>query len=289
MRRLVLVLVLLLAAAACAPAGEGDDRLRVVASFYPIAEAAERIGGDRVDVVNLTPAGAEPHDVELDTRSLDRVEDAALVLFLGGGFQPAVEEAAARAQNAVDLLRGVDLLPGETADPHVWLDPARFSVMAGRIGDALAAADPDGADGYAQRTREYRAELAALDADLRRGLARCERRLIVTSHAAFAYLADRYDLEQRAVSGISPEAEPDARRVSELIELVEREGVTTVYAETLASPRVARALARETGARMGVLDPLEGLSPEQVRDGADYASVMRGNLASLRDGLGCGS
>ena len=288
MRRLPLALALALGLLAGACNGDerggGGDGVRVVAGFYPLAEAARRVGGDRVAVDNLTPAGAEPHDIELSPRQVDRLEDADLVLYLGGGFQPPVETVARRRGD-----RGVDLLAGLASgdDPHVWLDPTRMAAVVDRVQEALARVDPAGAAGYRSRADALRADLAALDAELSAGLADCPRRLLVTSHAAFGYLAARYGLEQEAVSGLSPEAEPDPRRLAQLADLVRSRGVTTVFTETLVAPDVAETLAREAGATTAVLDPLESLSEEAAAGGADYFSVMRDNLRALRAALGC--
>lgn len=291
--RLLLVLILLVGlvglVAGCGGGGDdgggggsGDGRLSVVASFYPLEDAARGVGGDRVDVANLTPAGVEPHDIELNPRQLDRVADADLVLYLGGGFQPAVEEAVGRASRAVDVGDGLE--GADPTDPHVWLDPVLFAQVVDRIEAALVAVDPAGGDGYRARGADYRRRLEELDAEVRTGLEDCDRRTIVTSHEAFGYVARRYGLEQVSISGLSPDAEPDPRRLAELADLVTREGVTTVFTEELVSPRVAETLARETGVKTAVLDTIEGGSDDGEED---YFARMGQNLAALRTALGC--
>lgn len=271
-----------------APAG---GRLEVVAGFYPLAEAAVRVGGDAVEVANLTPAGTEPHDLELTSRQRDRLEDADLVLYLGQGFQPAVEEAAAKAGAAVDLLADLPLVEGEEdeegLDPHVWLDPELMIRLVDGVERALARLDPGRAGAFAERAGAYRSELRALADDYRSGLAACQRRVLVTSHTAFGYLARRHGLEQEALAGISPESEPSPARLSEVVDLIEAKGVTTVFTETLVPPRVAEALAREAGVEVAVLNPLEGLTEEEASRGETYVSVMRENLAVLGRGLDC--
>jgi zinc transport system substrate-binding protein len=296
-----------LLAAACGsdePAQDGGgDPIRVVASFYPLAEAALSVGGEGVAVENLTPPGVEPHDMELAPQDLETIQSADLVVILGGGFQPAVEEAVVDAQGAVfDALEGVDTLPPPeegheeeeghdeeelTADPHIWLDPARFAEMVERLANALSEVSPDDAESFSTGAEAYLAELDALDGEFRDGLATCERNLLVVNHAAFGYLAQAYGLEQVSISGVSPEAEPDPEHLAELAELVEIEGVTTIFTEELASPEVAETLAAEAGIDTAVLNPLEGLTPDQVEAGEDYISVMRTNLEALRTGLGC--
>ena len=277
--RIVLILVLLapLAVTGCGgEAGAEDGRTEVVAGFYPLAFAAQEIGGDRADVANLTPAGAEPHDVELSVRDVERVRSADVVLFLGDGFQPSLEEAAESANGeAIDLLAGLDRREG---DPHVWLDPVRFAAVAERIGAALGAESS---------ARELASRLRELDDELRTGLTDCERREVVTAHDAFAYLGERYDLDLIPIAGISPEVEPSARDLEVVADLVRASGATTVFVEPLLSPEVGETVARETGAGTAVLDPLEGLTEEALDRGEDYFSVMRANLAALREGLEC--
>ena len=268
------------------PADEaGGDRLTVVASFYPLAEAAERVGGDRVEVTNLTPPGVEPHDLELTPDTLQVIATGDLVVYVGGGFQPAIEEAIVQAGGSViDVLDGLDALAG---DPHVWLNPIRYADVVRRVADALAEVSPSDASGFTARSDEFVADLEVLDDAFADGLASCESRVLVVSHEAFGYLADAYGLEQEAITGVSPEAEPDPRRLAELHDLVEAEGVTTIFSEELVSPAVAETLAAEAGVMTAVLNPLEGLTSEQEAAGADYLSVMRDNLEELRDGLRC--
>ena len=261
----------------------------MVAGFYPLAEAAARVGSDRVAVTNLTRAGAEPHDLELRSSDIDRIEDAAVVLYLGRGFQPAVEEAAQRADGeVVDLLAPESgVVEGRTEDPHVWLDPQLMARIAERVRTALVAADPVGRGTYDANAAAYRAEIDGVDAAFRQGLAECDRRVIVTSHHAFGHLARRYGLTQEAITGLSPESEPDPERLSELAAKVRSGGVTTVFYETLVSPRVAQTLARETGTTTAVLDPIEGLSEEEQAEGRTWAAAMTDNLSALRTALGC--
>lgn len=262
--------------------GAGGGKVSAVASFYPLVDAARGVGGDRVGVANLTPAGVEPHDIELNPRQLDRMAAADLVVYLGGGFQPAVEDAVRRARRTVDVRTGLpDLVEG---DPHVWLDPVLFGQVVGTIEAALVEADPPAADGYHARADAYRRRLDELDAEFKAGLATCEERTIVTSHEAFGYLARRYGLEQLAISGLSPDAEPDPRHLAELSDLVKSRGVTTIFTEELVSPKVAETLARETGVKTAVLNTIEGLKKGSSED---YFSLMRENLATLRTALRC--
>ena len=284
MRALLATLVLVLVLGTGCAGDDPDQRPTVVAAFYPLAWAAEQIGGDSIDVVNLTPPGAEPHDVELTPRDVEKIQNADLVLYLGSGFQPALEHAVeGRSGPSLDLLDGQKLLTGADEeqgayDPHVWLDPSRFAAMVTLIGAQLHR-EPAAA--------RLVAKLEALDSELADGLAHCRRHEIVTSHAAFGYLAKRYGLKQLALTGLSPEAEPSPRDLEALVDEVRRTDATTVFFETLVSSKLAETVAREAGAKTAVLDPLEGLTEDEVAAGADYFSVMRANLATLRAALQC--
>jgi zinc transport system substrate-binding protein len=289
--------------AACGGVSAEDEPgdLVVVASFYPLAEAARRVGGPDVTVHNLTPPGVEPHDLELAPDDLELLLTADVVLYVGAGFQPAVEDAIADVEGrAVDALEGIRTLEPEgggeehegeaaeiTADPHVWLDPILYAEIVGRVADVFADVSPQRADAVRANAQAFEADLRSLDEEFTAGLEDCDGSALVVNHAAFGYLAAAYGLEQRPISGISPEAEVDPAHLAELRDLVEREGITTIFTEELASPEVAETLAAEGGVRTDVLNPLEGLTEEQVDAGEDYLSVMRQNLLALRDGLGC--
>jgi zinc transport system substrate-binding protein len=298
MRRALAAVLAMFLAVACGGGGGGegaDGRLRVVAAFYPLYEAAQRVGADHVEASNLTPAGSEPHDLELNSGQVDRIEDAAVVLFLGRGFQPALEKAAERAKGTkVDVLAGLgDLRPGGTGDdalevdPHVWLDPLRQKAIVGQVTAALATADPANRTAYEANGAAYSRELDELDAAFTQGLAQCDRRVLVTAHSAFGYLAGRYGLTQEAIAGLEPESEPTPQRLADLTAKVRSSGTTTIFYETLVSPKVAESLAREAGVRTAVLDPLEGLTEEEQQAGRTYVSAMRENLAAIRSALGC--
>ncbi|MBM2823206.1 MAG: hypothetical protein HW413_1952 [Thermoleophilia bacterium] len=270
--RLLTILIAAASLVGCAGTDEPDDRQTVVAGFYPLAWAAERIGGADFRVVNLTPAGVEPHDLELSPRDVAAIRDAHFVVYVGGGFQPALEDAVvARDDASLDVL-------GAGADPHVWLDPVRFAEIARDVGTVL---------GRLARASRLADELEALAEDYRSGLDQCERRTLVTTHAAFGPLATRYGLTELPLAGRSPESEPSPKELERLIDEVRDSGATTVFAEPLVSNRLVETVAREAGAEVAVLDPVEGLSQERLEAGEDYFSLMRSNLTVLRRALAC--
>lgn len=284
-----------LALAACAPAGD-DDRVDVVAAFYPLQFVAERVGGEHVTVGSLTPPGGEPHDLELSPSAVSRLGDADLVVYLSD-FQAATDEAVAASSPAhvVDTARAAALEPAPDGtqagsgsgapDPHFWLDPARLAQVGHQVADALAEVAPAHAADFAAGAADLEADLDVLDSDLAGGLASCRGATLVASHEAFGYLAQRYGLHQVGLSGVDPEVEPSPARLRDVAAVVRDEGVRTLYFEVLVSPKVTQTLADELGVATAVLDPLEGMAEDDDRD---YLDVMRDNLDALATGLTCG-
>ena len=275
--RTVCLVVLALAAVVPAACGGGSEAKAaeptVVAGFYPLAWAAAQIAGPGTRVVNLTPAGAEPHDLELSPGDVRTVQEADLVAYVGGGFQPALDDAVADREGAsLDVLR-----PGER-DPHIWLDPVRFAEAVRDLGRSLRRP---------AEARKLEETLAEIDTRYRTSLRNCARTTFVTTHSAFGRLAERYGLTQLSLGGSTPEAEPGPRDVERLVAAVEASGAPTVFAEPLVPDDVAATVAREAGVDLSVLDPLEGLSEERLDAGDDYTSVMLGNLDALTKALGC--
>ncbi|WP_420824738.1 metal ABC transporter substrate-binding protein [Streptomyces spiramenti] len=168
-------------------------------------------------------------------------------------------------------------------DPHLWLDPLTFAVAADGVADTLAEADPGNAEEYRKNAADLADELRALDEEFEAGLANRETDTIITTHAAFGYLAERYGLREEAIAGLDPESEPSGARMRELHDVAERDEVTTVFFEVLASDAMATTLAEDLGLETDVLDPVEGIT--DASRGDDYFAVMRANLEALQKAL----
>ncbi|MGY0231568.1 metal ABC transporter substrate-binding protein [Longispora urticae] len=288
-RPLALVAAAVLATGALA-ACSGADRADVVVSAYPFQWVAERVGGTDIKVTNLVKPGAEPHDLELTAAQTALIADAKLVVYLPT-FQPAVDDAV--AQNAKDRAFDVAAVQPLTdiveeghsgKDPHVWLDPTRLATIADKVAERLGKVDPDHADGYRTRAAALRVELEAIDKEYAAGLKNCQRTEIVTAHESFGYLAARYGLTQVGIAGLSPDEEPSAQKIAEIISSAKAHKATVIFTEALVSPKVAETIAAGAGAKTEVLDPIESL-PEGSSD--DYAKIMRSNLGQIRAALGC--
>lgn len=258
------------------------DGVRVTTAFYPLQYVTERVAGDAATVENLTSPGAEPHDMELTIGQTAAVAEADLVVH-EGGFQPAVD--AAVEQNATgEVLDAAEVVDLEDDDPHFWQDPVRMAALGDAVAERLSGLDPDHAADYEDNAADLRADLEALDAAYRSGLADCERSTVVVSHDAFGYLA-KYGLDMEPIAGLSPEAEPTPRDLARLQDLIAEQGITTVFSERLAPRQLTETLAEDLGIETAVLDPLEGLVDDTA--GEDYLSLMEQNLAALQQANGC--
>ncbi|MGW2097365.1 metal ABC transporter substrate-binding protein [Streptomyces olivaceoviridis] len=280
------------------------SKFDVVASFYPMAFLADRIGGDHVHVTTLTSPGQEPHDLEISPQQIASLEESDAVLYLKN-LQPSVDDAVAQspvktkidAASLTTLEDHGDEVGGHAAghdsheggestgkDPHVWLDPVRYAQVAEGVGKAFEKADPKHAADYKKNTAALVKQLDELNTEFADGLAHTRSKVFITTHAAFGYLAERYGLTEEAVSGLDPESEPSAARVRDLERMAKADGVSTVFYETLVSDKTARTLARDTGLKTDVLDPIEGITGKSR--GKDYFAVQRANLKALQQALG---
>jgi zinc transport system substrate-binding protein len=292
-RRLTAGLVVGLIVAGCQGAPAGQREAHVVVSLYPLYDFTRHVVGDRAPVTLLVPAGVEPHHWEPAPADVARVQSARLFVYNGAGVDPwatkALGEARARDVRIVNATAGLELLTvGGQADPHVWLDPLLARAQVDAIRTALTAIDPAHAPIYDANAAALSGRLLALHERFEAALARCDRREIVVSHAAFAYLARRYGLTQLPIAaGLAPDAEPSPAELAALTRQARRAGVTHVFFETLVTSRLADTLAREVGATALVLNPIEGLTKEQQAQGLTYLQLMDANLANLRIALGC--
>lgn len=306
----------LLGLTACGAGTGGADsgRLQVVAAFYPLQYVAERVAGEHAEVTNLTQPGKEPHDLSLSVRQVSDVATAELVVF-EEHFQAAVDQVVEedREGPSVDAAAVVDLIPpvehdheeehaDEPAeegheeegheehgdlDPHFWQDPLRMATLGDALAEELSEIDAAHAADYRANAATLRTDLEALDQEFATGLEGCERDTVVVSHDAFGYLA-KYGVHFEPIAGLSdPSAEPNAATIAALHELIEHDGITTVFSETLVSPRAAEAIARDLGIDTAVLDPLEGLTAAAEKNGGDYLTVMRQNLDALKKANSC--
>jgi len=275
---------------------EQTSKLRVTTSFYPLYFLAQEIGGERAVVTNVTPAGAEPHDYEPSPQEIAAITDSRLLLLNGLGLEPwenSIKSNINPAQTKI-IVMGEELPVSELKsdsshdfDPHIWLSPTLVTQMLDKITAGFVAVDSDNESYYQTRAVELKKKLSDLNQAYVNGLSNCQKQDIVTAHAAFAYLADAYHFQQIAIAGLSPEVEPSLAQMIDIVNLVRDRQIKYIFFESLVSPKLADTIAAETGAETLVLNPIEGLTPEELIAGKNYFTEMKNNLINLQIALEC--
>jgi len=272
------------------------QKISVTASFYPLAYLAERIGGEYVNVVTLTPAGAEPHDFEPTTKDIASIEKGSILLLNGMGVEiyekKLIEQLVGSPVKIVvvgEEYATQDIIKegSKRKDPHVWIDPILYGKMASKVASELSKIDVSHESEYKMRVGKLIEELNILDESYKKELTNCTLHKIVTSHTAFGYLANRYGFEQIGISGISPEEEPSPKELKFITDFVKKEGVNHILLEELA-PRIwGETVANETGTEILVLSPLEGITSKEEKEGVNYISIQKKNIETLKAALQC--
>ncbi len=273
-----------------------NGKLRVAVSFYPLYYFASEIAGDKADFMTITPPSAEPHDYEPTARDVARIEDSQMLILNGGNFEAWGYKIKndSQGKNILVVVAGDGLLDKNftedgqrITDPHIWLDPILAKQEVQNIEKGFEQLDPANAAYYQANEQMLKGKLDALDREYAKGLESCKLKEIVTSHAAFGYLTARYNVNQVAISGVSPDEEPSSQAIAMIADLVRKEGIKVVFFEILVSPKLSQTIASETGAKTMVLDPIEGIPEAARKRGADYLSVMKQNLDNLKIALQC--
>lgn len=272
-----------------------DNKLQVVTSFYPLYYFATQIGKDKATVNNITPSGAEPHDYDPSTRDIAEIENSNL-LILNGTVEAWGDKIKDNLQgtHVVVITAGQGLLTQNVTedgqnqiDPHIWLDPIRAKQEVHAIAQGFEKVDPKNASYYQKNEQDLDTKLDTLDSEYKAGLSQCQQKDIITSHAAFGYLATRYGLRQVPIAGLSPDAEPSAQQLANVVQFAKKNNVKYIFFESLISPKLSQTIASEVGAKTLVLDPIEGVSNNDMRAGKNYYTIMQDNLKNLQIALQC--
>jgi zinc transport system substrate-binding protein len=288
-----------------------ETQLQVVATIYPLAEFARQVGGEKVKVTQLLPVNAEPHHWEPSPRDLAKLQQSQIFIFNGAGLEPWVNHLLPSLRKKgiriIEASKGLDLMtfaeeeelgllfyigsikkaPGrEAPDPHIWLDPIFAKKIVLQICEEFQAVDPANAEYYDKRAKRYASNLDQLHQQYSTTLSNLSNRDLVVTHAAFGYLARRYNLRQIPILGSTPAQEPDAATLKEIINFCREHKVKTIFFESLVSPKAAKTIASEIGAQTLVLNPIGGLTAEEEKQGTDYLQLMKRNLINLKKGLG---
>ncbi len=294
MKKVATLLMVLIVLLGCG-AGVAQPKLKVVASFYIPYEFTKNVGGDRVEVKNLVPAGAEPHDFEPSPADIRAIEDAQVFVYNGASMESWVERVLSVIKNrdklvVIEATKGLPLRKAEEEelefDPHVWTDPILAKEMVKNIRDGLITADSVGSSVYIENAQNYNTKLDALDAQIREGVKVCRLRDFIISHRFMDYFAARYNLTAHSISGLEP-SEPTPQRLAELIRLGKEKGIKYIFAERSDALKALAVLARELGAQILTLNTGHSVTEEEERAGRNYLVLMEENLKNLRIGLEC--
>ncbi len=267
-----------------------EGELVIYTSVYPVYDFTSKLAGEYAQVVNIVPAGVEPHEFELSTQDMVKLAEADLLVYCGAGMENWIDKTLETLGDgkltAVEASKGIALLTEEdTCDPHVWLAPENAVIMMENITDALCGLDSAHEDSYRKNFEMYKDKLEKLDSDYEEALSGMAGREIVVSHASFGYLCRAYGLVQIPIDGLMADSEPDPATMGEIINRMKTDGITTVFGEELIDNKVVDTIAAETGARVEILEPIEGLGQERMDAGEDYFSIMEKNLEALKAAL----
>ncbi|CYU71218.1 zinc ABC transporter substrate-binding protein AdcA [Streptococcus suis] len=294
------VSALLLGACGNSTASE-DGKLNIVTTFYPVYEFTKQVAGDEANVDLLVKAGTEVHGYEPSAKDIARIQEADAFVYENENMETWVHDVEGSIDtekvNVISATEGMLLLPGgeeeheghdhseeghsHAYDPHVWLSPERAITLVENIRDSLVAKYPEKKDAFETNAAAYIEKLDALDAKYSETLSAAKQKYFVTQHTAFAYLALDYGLKQVSITGVAADEDPTPSRLAELTEYINKYGIKYIYFEENASKSVAETLAKETGVQLDVLNPLESLTDEDMKNGKDYISVMEDNLTAL--------
>jgi len=292
MKKIGLTLILLFGLNACIQQPKDDGKIHIVVSFYILEDFTEKIGGDLVNVINLTQGGGEPHEFEPSTQDMKILTEAKHIMILGNDFEPWFNDIYDNIKsNDVDVLvlsDGFETLIDKNTnqiDPHIWTSITNAQSMFSIIKDYLIELDPTHASTYTQNYDLYNQEFIQLKSEYTDAIKNRTRNEFVTNHAAFGYLAQEFNLTMIPIMGLEPDAEPSATIMAQIIDVVKAYKIPYILYEDEANTDIAKTIAKETGALTGVLRPIESLNSAQIESGEDYFSLMRENLEWLKKAL----
>jgi zinc transport system substrate-binding protein len=305
-RLFALMVIFLLIASGCSNTspvnGKADSsvskKLHIVTTFYPMYFFAKQVAGHSANVDLLIPNGVEPHDWEPTAKDMASIQDADVFIYNSQYFETWAQKVLKSIDQShlkvLEASQGIKLMDGTSEedngtkaskDPHVWLSPVLATQEVENIARTLEKADPKNKQNYEKNAADIKSKLTDLDRLYKETIDQAKRKEFVTQHAAFGYMAKQYGLTQIPIAGLSPDVEPTLGKLAELADLTKKKNIKIIYFEGLTSSKVAQTLANEIGAQTEVLNPLEGLTKEEQKQGLDYFGVMKKNLASLKKSI----
>jgi len=267
----------------------GKDKIKVIATIFPLADIAKQVGGERVNVITILPIGASPHTFEPTPKQVKDIFNARLFLEIGAGLEfwadKIIKSERLPHLKTVVASKGIHLLKGdedehESGNPHIWLDPVLVKGITEKIEKALIIIDPEGANYYRKMAADYRQELDRLDAEIKKTVVGFRVREYVAFHPAWTYFGLRYSIKEAGVIEETPGREPTPKQVKIIVDNIRKSGIRAVFAEPQFSPRAVEAIAENTGAKVLFLDPIG--NPD-IPDRSTYLNLMRYNLKVMKE------
>lgn len=280
------------------------DKLNVVTTFYPMYDFTKNVAGDEAEVTLLLEAGTDTHGYEPSAKEVAAISDADVFVYNSEEMEvwvsSVLESIDTENTVIVNASEGISFLESaeeehhdeneeeghhHEVDPHIWLDPVLAQEEVTNIKEGLVTADPENEEIYETNATQYNEKLQALNQEFTNAFNDATKRIFVTQHAAFAYLANRYDLEQVSIAGISTEEEPSPAKLAELQDYINANDIHYIYYAETSSSKIAETLANETGTELEILNPIEGITTEDQEKGTDYIQLMKNNLAALQKSI----
>lgn len=297
------ILTIILSKTGETPAGN-NARPIVSVSTYTLYEVAHAVAGESLEIHPIIPPGSDAHMFAPTPKQVADIGESALFIYNGAGFETwaeSLKNTLPDTTKVLDMSQHVHLMTPEHhddeeesdghdhggVDPHYWLDIENMIRMTKAVEGEFSRLFPENRAAYKTASADYIGRLQKLKEDYAAGLKECKNRTLVSNHSAFGYLAHSNNFESVAVIGLSSDEQPSAKVIAQVIALVKKHHIKTIFFEEFINDNIAQTIARESGARAESLQPLENISEYELKSHQTYESIMRGNLAKLTQAMEC--
>ncbi|WP_294963667.1 metal ABC transporter substrate-binding protein [Sulfurimonas sp.] len=273
----------------------------IALSTFALYDIAKSISQETLDLVMILPLGVDAHSFEPTPKLMAKILGSELIVYSGAGLEPWTKSFEFKSK-VIDMSKSVKLLEpdaedeheehahehgDETVDPHYWLDIQNMIIATQLISKEFRELSPANADLYKSNSEKYIEKLQSIDAKYKQALQECTKETIIVNHNAFSYLSSRYGFHVEALSGLSPDAQPSAKSMVNLIEHVREYDVKTVFFESFVSDKAMKSIALEAKVSVDVLQPLGNITVDEAEQNLSYEDIMLVNLEKISKALEC--
>ncbi|MFA7069515.1 MAG: metal ABC transporter substrate-binding protein [Sulfurimonas sp.] len=263
----------------------------VALSTFALYDIAKNITGDSVELFKILPDGTSAHTFEPTPKDMVKLSKSSIVFYSGAGLEPWIKRFKFSSKS-VDISEFVKLREVDDDhhhhshfDPHYWLDISNMILATNKIKDELIELFPKNRELFSKNATIYIEKLKELDEEYKQTLSSCKLDTIILNHNAFSYLAHRYGFKSASLSGLSPEDEPNAKKMIELVKFIKSNGVKVIFGENFASKKAIQSIAAEAGVDVDLLQPIGNITADEV--GLGYIDIMKTNLVKISKALEC--